>query len=158
MCKPGFVALSELRRMLTQLADVVGKLSSVIAVIEQEVAEKEATAEQQANANEKVSGAPQKWILDFRVSVLCSPKCEMIKCTGAEMRLLNCLLENLGKPVSYTALYEAVKQEVQDNEYSSRVVASLIARIRAKALKAGFEVPIQTVRAIGYVFLKPSIS
>ena len=105
---------------------------------------------------ERAPGGREKGVLsfdDWTVTLprreLMSPTGAIVDLTGAEFDLLVALLDHAGRVIARERLIELSRTRLGDS--SDRSIDVLISRLRRKLSSAGHEVPIITVRGVGYM-------
>ena len=95
--------------------------------------------------------------IDFPNLELCTPDGETIRLTLMEAKLLRYLIENEGRAVSRNEILEKVWELQEDTD--TRAIDNFIVRLR-KYLEDEPNDPktVQTVRGVGYRFLRPKTS
>ncbi|MFP5506137.1 MAG: response regulator transcription factor [Gammaproteobacteria bacterium] len=99
------------------------------------------------------AGTPEAsgWRLDQENLRLHAPAGGAVALTGAEARLLSCLLAHPGETIDRDRLYQEVNPRAHLIE--SRSLDSLLSRLRSKVEKqTGVTLPVQTFRNLGYRF------
>lgn len=143
--------VAELRNLMSELVNVIGRLNSIISMVEQEVV---AVPLSESDEDSSLRQAEEAWRLDLGSSTLRAPNSRIVRFTLTEIRLLACLLRKAGEPVSYDELCGALTsgRSVCRAEPATRTVNGIVSRIRAKGTRAGVDLPIRTVRSFGYEF------
>lgn len=89
------------------------------------------------------------WTVSLPRRELVSPSGAAVELTGAEFDLLTSMLDHAGRVIARERLIELSRTRMGDS--SDRSVDVLISRLRRKLSTAGHEVPIVTVRGVGYM-------
>ena len=105
---------------------------------------------------ERASGERERGVLTFDGWTVVVPRREvrsptgaLIELTGAEFDLLVSLLDHAGRIIARERLIELSRNRLGDS--SDRSVDVLVSRLRRKLSSVGGEVPIVTVRGVGYM-------
>lgn len=151
-----FVAL-ELRLLTAQLVEAVGrlndgvnKLSDVLSKLER--GGRDEHVEQQEQAEN--AGPGLLWSVDIKFRTLCGPDSGSVRLALTELRLVDYLLSRVDQYVTYEELFIAgtFNRNAKDVHDMARFVSGVMARVRAKGAKSGMDIPIKTIRSVGYVF------
>ncbi len=98
--------------------------------------------------------SPQQWIFDRQEWSLVAPNGIRVALTAAEFSLMSTLAECPGTSVSAGAIMEALGKVAIDT--NRRSLDSVLSRLRRKIEEeTGVELPIRSVRSVGYVFASP---
>lgn len=91
------------------------------------------------------------WCLSKSPLALNCPDGQSVSLTGAEARLLDCLVEARGEPVERAALCKRINPRSAPLE--TRHLDSMLSRLRSKVEReSGRPLPVQTYRNLGYCF------
>lgn len=90
------------------------------------------------------------WTLSIHRRELTSPEGAPIELTSAEFELLNVFVSQPQRVISRERLIELSRSRLADP--SDRSIDVLVSRLRRKLNDTGYQVPIRTVRGVGYMF------
>jgi two-component system, OmpR family, response regulator PhoP len=97
-----------------------------------------------------ITQALTKWRLDGRGWCIVAPRGTGIELNLAERQVMTMLIAAAGAPVSREALIAALVNNVHD--FDPHRLEMLVHRLRRKCMRlAGEELPLRTVRGVGYV-------
>lgn len=92
------------------------------------------------------------WLLSQADCALISPNGNLINLSISEFRVLELLFRNAPEPVSRKQLTIAITGTSNEKNIYSRALEVLVSRIRSRAKKNAEDLPVKSMRNIGYVF------
>jgi DNA-binding response OmpR family regulator len=95
-----------------------------------------------------------EWVLDLGTWTLTLPNGGSLSLSASEYHLFAILMKVLGEPVSRADLFQALGRR----EYGphDRALDVMISKVRRKVRELGADLPVRSVRNVGYVFSEPA--
>jgi DNA-binding response OmpR family regulator len=113
---------------------------------------RDAPVEEKAEARD--DGSAKSWSFDAANWSLATPNGASVPLTNAEFRVLQALTSEAGASVTRDEIAQALGKSV--GGYDDRSIDAVMARLRRKVSEAtGENLPIRSVRSVGYVFAAP---